>query len=475
MDMKKTWLLFLCLFLMFVFCLASCDAYEPSADPVHSKNLQYVVNEDGETCTIRGIGDAKASKVVIPEEIDGYRVTAIAGQAFKDCDWISSVSIPKTLEKIGSKAFSGCGSIKALYIDDLSAWCNIEGADGLPTSLESLYIDGELVADLVIPGDVTKIEEFAFAYFESIEKVTISEGVTEIGDYAFTGSKNLTCVVIPNSVTTLGNSAFSDCSSLTSVALSNNITSIGEWAFASCENLTAILFPNSVTSIGDWAFSGCKSLTDITIPDTVTKIGRSAFADCDKLGSITIPFIGITPDDKYGLLEDIFGYSVPASLKDVVITAGTHISSMAFYGCENLVSITLPDGITSISSNAFYDCKSLTNLNIPDSITSIGSSTFEKCTSLQYNTYGNCLYLGNDNNPYLVLVKASDENITSCTIHQDTKLICGSAFSNCYDIMSFSYDGTLTDWDAVMKEKFWLPSVLNTTFIACSNGKYSLF
>ena len=70
-------------------------------------------------------------------------------------------------------------------------------------------------------------------------------------------------------------------------------------------------------------------------------------------------------------------------IKNVVIGDGvTNISSYAFNGCTNLISITMPDSVTSIGSDAFHNCTRLTSITIPDSVTSIGSNAFYGCTSL---------------------------------------------------------------------------------------------
>jgi hypothetical protein len=70
-------------------------------------------------------------------------------------------------------------------------------------------------------------------------------------------------------------------------------------------------------------------------------------------------------------------------------------------------------------------------VNIPDSITTLGSAVFEGCRSLQYASYENCKYLGNANNPYLVLMAANEKNLSTYTIHNDTKIIAENAFSRC--------------------------------------------
>ena len=106
--------------------------------------------------------------------------------------------------------------------------------------------------------------------------------------------------------------------------------------------------------------------------------------------------------------------------------------------------MTLPDSVTTIGDDAFSYCESLTSVTIPDSVTTIGYSAFYSCNSLIYNVYDNAKYLGNSMNPYLVLVDVTSENITSCNIHSDTKVINHSAFDSCKSLTSVTIPDSVT-------------------------------
>ena len=251
--------------------------------------------------------------------------------------------------------------------------------------------------------------------------------VTTIGDYAFWYCSSLTSVVIPDSVTTIGECAFSSCSSLTSVTVGNGVTTIGSYAFSGCSSLTSVY----ITDIAAWCgiefssssnplsyaknlYVGGTLVKDLVIPDSVTTIGSSAFESCDSLTSVTI------------------GNSV------------TTIGNSAFSSCASLTSVVIPDSVTTIGNYAFYWCTSLTSVVIPDSVTTIGDWAFYDCKNLKYNEYDNAYYLGNENNPYLLLVKAKSTSITSVTIHKDTRFIHSSAFYDCYRLTSVTIGNSVT-------------------------------
>ena len=98
--------------------------------------------------------------------------------------------------------------------------------------------------------------------------------------------------------------------------------------------------------------------------------------------------------------------------------------------------------VTYIGYRAFYDCDSLTSIVIPSSVTSIGAWAFSDCDRLDYNKYDNALYLGNKDNPYLFLVAAVNDSITSCEINANTRVIGWGAFYACHNLTSVSFKGS---------------------------------
>ena len=131
----------------------------------------------------------------------------------------SSITIPSSINSIGEDAFE-YSHIRKVYINDLASWCNIEFGNKSSNPLNfagNLYLNSELVTELVIPDNVTSISNYTFNDCQSLTRVVIGDSVISIGDYAFDDCKSLTSVVISDSVTTIGNRAFSGCIELTDV------------------------------------------------------------------------------------------------------------------------------------------------------------------------------------------------------------------------------------------------------------------
>lgn len=191
--------------------------------------------------------------------------TSIGRKAFGRCMNLKSIVIPSSVTKIGEHAFTYCDDLEAVHLADIGAWCSVDfyNSSSIPFKEKAkLYLNNELVTDLVIPSTVAVINSGAF------------EGLRHI--------KSLT---IPDSVTTIGEDAFAYCFNLEKVILGRGITSIGG-VFYHCNKLATVEIPSSVTSIGDYAFFHCIGLSSVTVPESVTGIGQGAFASCESLTKI---------------------------------------------------------------------------------------------------------------------------------------------------------------------------------------------
>lgn len=229
---------------------------------------------------------------------------------------------------------------------------------------------------VVISDGVTSIGENVFFWCDKITSVTISSSVKSIGMGAFYSCKALTDITIPNGAESIGEDAFQYCDSLKEVTIPGSVKSIGEGAFYSCDELTKVTIQDGAESICDNAFSGCKELTDITLPDSVTSIGDNAFYNTayyndESKWENTVLYIG----NHLIKAEDISGdYSIKPGTKS--------IADCAFYYCDHLTSIEIPNSVVSIGNHAFFSCNSLKSITIPKRVIKIGDCAFYTCFDL---------------------------------------------------------------------------------------------
>ncbi len=274
--------------------------------------------------------------------------------------------------------------------------------------------------------------------------------------------------------------AFSENTSLISVIIPDSVTAIGSSAFYGCSSLAAIDLPDSVTSIGDQAFEGCASLTSVIIPDNVTYIGYSAFANCSALVSVTI---GAGLDDRYGF-EFYSLFSGCRSLNSIYVSEQNayycDIDGVLFnkdktqlnqYPFARQGAYTIPDSVIDMHPYAFYDCNSLTSVTVPDSMTYgfLDGSYFERCSALT------AIYVGEQNVDYCdidgvlfskdrtQLIRYPGAKPGAYDIPDSVTTVKDGAFSNCLLLTSLTIGKNLTSID------IYHGSYLDTPFSGCSS------
>jgi hypothetical protein len=225
---------------------------------------------------------------------------------------------------------------------------------------------------------VSRIGSYAFHKAKVLEKVIIPEGVTSIEAGTFSQCKNLSHVELPESLKTIEDNAFFDCEKLKSITLPKELKKIGENCFYQT-SITNIKLPISLQKIGSSAFSNCEQLNAITIPEKVTVLEEELFYGCINLKTVTL-HQGIKTIKKgcFELCESL-------EVKSNFLPKSIHtISENTFYGCKKIKELYLENSIESIGERAFSFCEGLKRINIPSSVRIIPKYCFNVCESLEF-------------------------------------------------------------------------------------------
>ncbi len=153
---------------------------------------------------------------------------------------------------------------------------------------------------------------------------------------------------------------------------SYRVVEIGDDVFAWNTSIRTVTLPPSLQTIGKRAFQGCDSLVSINL-ENVKKIGVDAFNSCDLLKSVDLSSL---------FFIDEHTFSSCYALESVKISEKTtSIGYDAFWYCERLFSVVIPDGVESIGDNAFENC-GLRKLTLGKNVKTIGDNAFASCSDL---------------------------------------------------------------------------------------------
>jgi uncharacterized repeat protein (TIGR02543 family) len=443
------------------------------------------------------------TSVVIPEG-----VTTIGNSAFAYCTSLTSISIPSTIINVGDGAFEATPWLRnlpsgLLYFGDICyCYCGtiapnsvITVKDGtakiaynafygqtnafsvqLPESVTEIGMnafDNSGLTGINLPSGVTVLEGRVFSGCKNLSYIDL-QYITKFENYVFSGCSSLTSVDLPESVilgvnvfensglTTVtipggwestGVWTFYNCKNLQSVVVSEGVETIGMNSFNGCELLNTISLPGTLKTIKDFAFRYCEGFTSFTIPPFVTSVGSTAFQGCNNLEEFTSPL---------GYIVPLFSnqHDVPTKLTKVIITAPcTEIAASAFYECNHIKEIILPEGLLSIGNHAFSECLGLLSISLPSTVESIDVSAFRGCrftsitlpenlTSLGGGVFDGCDRLTSINIPEKVTripygLFRNCKALTTVTMSDNVTDIGMHAFDNCEKLQNFTFPSKL--------------------------------
>lgn len=484
-------------------------AYVLVADPAEYYTYEI---QNGEA-TITGYNkELLRSKVLIPQEIEGYPVTTIGDRAFYDMPsgigkefyipdnvttfgkeafagsaYLDAVRMPQKLTKMGEGVFAACLQMHFLEIPDslteipdeafVNCWgygsardYSVEQCIGKNVTKigKSAFAGcwnmgrvGRAWGDGRLPEKLESIGEGAFQYCYTIKKLQIPAGVTVIADRTFQGCERLESIQFDGDITMIGAEAFDGCVALTSMPLSKSLNLIGADAFRDCTALTAFQLAEGNTHFQ--VQQGALMTADATrlltyaasapqqsfvMPETLTQIDDGALKNLRYLETLT--FSPIFSDYQAGMFENATG------LKTVNFGEGTltAIPDRFFKGCTSLVSPNAFTGVTSVGESAFEGCTAVQSLSFDDSLSNIGTKAFQNCTALE------SVHIPDSVTSLSAAAFRNDVSLTEFQMPERLYTVSASAFSGCTSLKTVTWSKYLQTIEANAFENTALTEII---------------
>lgn len=389
----------------------------------------------------------------------------------------TSVTIPASIEYIGSLAFNQCASLTAItFAGDATTRAGFSLGNGafsgctgvkkltVPASIKEYF--GYSSAPTTI-GSASYNIHGAFRGMSGLTELTFEEGVTTLAVGMFYGSGlTTTAITLPDSLVTIGDAAFATAK-FNSVTFGKNLETIGKHAFSNATSLATVDFSanQKLSLIGDCAFEKCV-FTTLVLPDNtqygVTELtfGKTVFIDNTKIETATIPATVKSLNSAFaGCSKVVVTHVGNESAKDtngfVLSADGKRLVKYEGQATE----ITVPAGVEIIGDNAFSGKTTITKVVLPDSLKVIEGYAFKGCSKLATVEGGkNLISVGNYAFSATIIASIDLSNVTSfgdyafksCTkltsviLNDDLAVIPNYMFDGCSLLASIDLPANLT-------------------------------
>lgn len=301
--------------------------------------------------------------------ISEIKASQLSVDAHSSLSYLNTVKLPRSLKKIGDKAF---------YKTNLN---DVDFPDGLETIGANAF-QLTAITKALLPQTVRSIGTYAFSECAQLNEVFLPDSAS-VGTYAFNGCTALKKANLPKEMTNVPAYMFNNCQYLDTMAIGDKIETVGDYAFYQCYRMKMKSLPNTLRTINQYAFCNCDSLHEFTLPEGLTSVGQYAFAYSNYFHTpipSTLKTIGTHA------FENAF------KLDTIRIVGSANVAEQAFVNCNEATTLIIEERAT-IGNNAFQNCAALDSVVISENV-SLGTTVFNGCTNLRYiefpTTYYTC-------------------------------------------------------------------------------------
>lgn len=169
-------------------------------------------------------------KVVLPDSVE-----RIGENAFRYCQKLEEIRLPKMLKTLGANAFEGCSSLKSVELPDRLTRINKE-----------VFLECRGLTQIRLPAKLRKIGKHAFRRCKNLREIEFPEGLTDIEHLAFESCTALERIILPKSAKGIGKMVFWDCPSVRYIKIQNAEMDLTGKAFQDCRMLERMDIPTEL-------------------------------------------------------------------------------------------------------------------------------------------------------------------------------------------------------------------------------------
>ena len=330
----------------------------------------------------------------LEEVVLGKGLTAVDEYSFAGCTGLKQITIPENIQSIDAQAFAGCVNLTDIYIpatvtgiaEDTFLNCDnvtIHADEGSVAAQFAQKLAEQKNRDPLVtaapvqtPTAVSRPDTQATT--EPVSTATPAPAATPVpgnvlGSTIIVGNHALVMVHPGEEKVQQGYTepeAGQETGEEQDITAETENGKVPEWMYYRNQSVSAVTIPEGTTEIGRFAFSR-SSLRTVTIPEGVTVIDYAAFYHCDNLDNVILPdtvnTVGAKAFTHTGWMDDF----EENSMDDFLISGDILV---AYKG--NLPEVVIPDGVRVIAEEAFRNHTELKKVHLPASVTDIGNDAF---------------------------------------------------------------------------------------------------